>query len=90
MKHYIGLAGLRGYIPGICKVFDTIRSAADSLAQAHELNKPQRDRLMRNQYLELPRGCGHEYAEISQRDCSTPWLHSDGVSQQEWEREHHG
>lgn len=89
-KHFIGMAGQHGCLPGYCEVFDTVRDAAAALAEVHELGQDRRDRLMRNQYLELPRGSGNEYAEISQCDCSTPWVHSDNGTREDWERAHQG
>ena len=37
--HYIGMAGLHGYLPATCDVYDSVKSAAESLASIHELGK---------------------------------------------------
>src|SRR5574340_1427271 len=50
--HYIGMARLHGCLPQRCDVYDTRRSAAEGLAQVHELGRERTARLERMGYLE--------------------------------------
>ena len=76
--HYIGMAGLHGYLPQTCDVYDSIKNAADSLAQTHELGRDRRRQLQRDCYLELNlQRDGNEYCEITECECDSPEMHSD-------------
>ena len=76
--HYIGMAGLHGYLPSTCEVFDSQAAAAESLAATHDLGKRRAAALKRDGYLELNlRRDGNEYCEIEPCDCATPEVHSD-------------
>jgi hypothetical protein len=86
MKHFIGMAGLHGYLPQTCDVYDSVRDAADSLAAIHELGKRRTRKLAHDRYIELNlhdsplnQGDGNEYAEIVECDCGTPEVHSDST-----------
>ena len=87
--HYIAMAGMHGYLPNSCDVYDTARDAAESLADLHDLGRNRRRELVRNGYIELNlQRDGNEYAEVSSCDCTEPWVHSEGVTEAEWRREH--
>ena len=78
MAHYIGMAGLHGYLPQTCDVYESQKDAAESLAQIHELGRNRTRQLARDGYLEL--NCerdGNEYAEITECDCAEPHVHSN-------------
>lgn len=36
MKHFVGMAGLRGYMPAFCEVYDSFESTCDSLIDIHD------------------------------------------------------
>jgi hypothetical protein len=80
MKHYIGMAGLRGCIPNYCEVYPDRKSAIESLADLHELGQHSKFRQELRQtgtsYLNLHTH-GNEYMEIVDCDCNTPWEHSE-------------
>jgi hypothetical protein len=77
-RHWIGMAGLSGYLPNYCAVFDSKRDAARSLAEMHDGAPGVYRRLMRQDYaaLDLKRD-GNEYAEIMACACDTPEAHED-------------
>ncbi len=78
--HFIGMAGLHGYLPQTCDVYDTYDDAVDSLADLHELGKRRRAELRRDGFLELNiRRDGNEYCEITECDCDDPECHSDSM-----------
>ncbi len=78
MTHYIGMAGIHGCMPQTCDVYDSVKSAAESLASIHELGRNRRRKLQRDEYLELNiQRDGNEYAEITECSCDTPGIHSD-------------
>jgi hypothetical protein len=87
--HYIGLGGLKGYLPNFCDVYPDMESAVEGICFIHDLGPHSKFRrnLERDGYTDLilhPRkspphpGHGNEYAEIVECDCDTPWEHSDG------------
>ena len=77
-KHFIGMAGLYGYLPIYCDFFDSYNDAVESLADLHELGKKRRAELKKNGFIELNlHKDGNEYAEITECDCSDPSQHSD-------------
>lgn len=70
-KHYIGLAGLHGYMPNYntC-AYDTRGQCADDLGSLHELSGRQIKQMRRDQYFELDLHIhGNEYCEINVCDC---------------------
>jgi hypothetical protein len=76
--HWIGMAGLHGCLPQTCDVYESVKDAADSLAQIHDLGKKRTAQLGRDLYIELNiRRDGNEYAEIVRCDCDSPNNHSD-------------
>jgi hypothetical protein len=76
--HYIGGAGLHGYLYQTCDVYDSVKDAAESLASIHELGVTRTARLKRDCYLELNlHRDGNEYCEITECDCDNPSDHSD-------------
>lgn len=76
--HYIGMAGLHGYCPQTCDVYESAKAAAEGLASIHELGKARAARLRRDMYLELNLGRdGNEYCEIMECNCDNPEDHSD-------------
>ena len=78
MKHFIGMAGLHGYLPQTCSSYDTYADAVDSMADTHELGKNRRSQLKRDGYLELNlHRDGNEYIEITECECDTPEDHND-------------
>lgn len=73
-KHWIGMAGLHGYMPNSCTAYKTKRAAAEGLAAIHErrIVKP----LMRHGSVELDlKRDGNEYAEIVACSCPRPEDH---------------
>lgn len=78
--HYIGMAGLHGYLPNTCEVYTAYEDAVESLASLHELGKKRRAALKRDGSLELNiRRDGNEYIEITDCQCATPEEHSDSA-----------
>lgn len=77
-KHFIATAGLHGYMPNVCEVYDSIRDAAESMASIHDLGKNRTARLRKDCYLELDlHRDGNEYIEISVCNCGNPEIHND-------------
>lgn len=69
-KHYIGLAGLHGYMPNYHTVGETRGSVADDLGSLHELSQRQIKMMRSDQYFELDLHIhGNEYCEITECDC---------------------
>ena len=78
MRHYIAMAGLLGYLPIYCDVFQTYEDAVDSLACIHELGRDRTRSLKRDGWLDLNLARdGNEYCEIIDCDCDTPQDHSE-------------
>ena len=79
-KHFIAMAGLHGYLPQSCEVYDTYEDAVESLASLHELGKNRTRQLRKEGNLELNlHRDGNEYCEIEECECSTPEIHSDSM-----------
>lgn len=77
-RHYVGIAGLYGYMPNYCDVFRTKGDAAECLGQIHELSGRAIARLRRDQWIDLDlREYGNEYCEIIECDCNEPEIHSE-------------
>ena len=77
-KHFIGMAGLHGYLPNYCEVYPDYESAVDWLAFIHELGKKRTRELKRDGYIELNlKRDGNEYAEIVDCDCDDPSIHTE-------------
>lgn len=69
-KHFVGMAGLHGYLPSYLTVGETRTSVAEDLAQIHELSDYKMRQLRKDWYLELDLNKdGNEYCEISECDC---------------------
>jgi len=78
MKHFIGMAGLHGYLPQTCGSYDTYDLAVDGLADIHDLGKRRRRELKKHGRLELNlHWDGNEYCEIVACDCDDPTTHDD-------------
>jgi hypothetical protein len=87
--HYIGMAGLYGYMPNYLTAGETKQDVADDLGLLHEDSDdlgPGIDRnemareLMEAGHVTLPYGAGNEYAEISECDgflCPGADAHND-------------
>ena len=87
--HYIETSGDHGCLPDHCDVSFSYDDCVESLAQLFELGKGRQAELKKNGYLELRSNRdGAEYCEIVECPCSTPWIHSDGMTRAEFEREH--
>jgi hypothetical protein len=88
-KHFIGMAGLHGYMPSCCDVYQTPEDAAESLGSIHELEDSEIEELVNDWYLELDlHERGNEYCEISVCECDEPWIHSDSMTEEEYQREY--
>lgn len=76
--HYIGMAGLSGYLPQCTVTGPTRTSVAEQLAFIHERGQNWTKALIRDWYadLRLPID-GNEYAEIVECNCETPEIHED-------------
>lgn len=81
--HFIGMAGLRGYMPNCCDSYETWDGAAESLAGIHDLSENAAERLRRDGYLDLPSSAGNEYCEITICHCDDPMCHSDMADERE-------
>ena len=78
MTHYIGMAGLHGYLPNCCETYDTYDDAVEGMADMHDLGVRRTRELRRDGYLELNLDRdGNEYIEITECDCEDPESHSD-------------
>ena len=76
--HYIGMAGLSGYLPQYCGVYTTAGEAAESLGEMHNLGRERRRVLRSAGYLSLNlHRDGNEYCEIVSCVCGNPERHSD-------------
>ena len=76
--HFIGMAGLHGYLPNYCGSFDNYNDAVNDLADLHELGKRRKAELKKNGYIELNiHKDGNEYAEIEECNCDDPECHND-------------
>jgi hypothetical protein len=93
-KHYIEMSGDHGYLPDHCDVSSDRDSCVESLAQLFDLGRTRKATLKREGYLELTPSpvevnqgvtFGAEYCEIVECVCSTPWIHSEGMTRAEWE-----
>jgi len=90
MKHYIGMAGLRGCMPNYCELYETYDDAVESLCLIHELGPYSKFRreLKRDGFVELNLHVhGNAYAEVVECECDEPWIHSE-VTKEEWLMEH--
>lgn len=68
--HYVGMAGLRGYMPNYVTVGETRGSVAEDLGFIHELSGRAIKRLRRDWWLDLDLyEYGNEYCEIVVCDC---------------------
>lgn len=76
--HFVGMAGLHGYMPNYVSNYDTYDDAVDYLASMHELGSRRKAELKRNGYIELNiHKYGNEYAEIEACNCDDPECHND-------------
>ena len=77
-KHYVAMAGLRGYLPIYCEVFPNKEDARDSLEMIHELEGRELNELDKWNFVDLDLDThGNEYAEIIECDCDNPQVHSE-------------
>ena len=77
-KHYIGMAGLCGYLPNYCHSYDRLSDAIDSLCNLHDNPRGMKSELRRNWYVDLDiHRDGNEYAEIIECNCNQPEIHND-------------
>ena len=77
-SHWVGIAGLHGYLPATCGSYDTYDNACEGLADIHELGRNRRRELRRDGFLELNiRRDGNEYIEITECHCASPEEHND-------------
>lgn len=86
--HYVGTAGVHGYLPNYCDVYLSLESAVDDLAIIHELGRQRTQELRKNLYIELNlRRDGNEYTEIIECNCNEPADHQDDLTQERFHRE---
>ena len=77
-KHYVGMAGLMGYLPQTCNSYDSLNAAVEGLADIHELGRDRKRILKRDMFLSLNlKRDGNEYCEITECFCSNPEVHDD-------------
>ena len=85
--HWIGMAGMRGYLPNYCEVFASEESAIDSLLDLHDLSDRSKYARELRQYgytdLILHKH-GNEYCEVTSCDCDDPATHSDSPNDLDW------
>lgn len=68
--HWVGMAGLHGYMPNYITVGRTRGQCAEDLGQIHELSGRKIKQMRRDNYLELDLYThGNEYCEIVECDC---------------------
>ena len=76
-KHYIAMAGLVGYLPNYCAVFESIEDAAENLQDVHD-EAEILEELIEDQYSELnPNRDGNEYCEIVECECEDSSRHDE-------------
>jgi hypothetical protein len=76
--HWIATAGLHGYMPNVCGVYDNRKDAVDSMASLHELGPGRMRQLRRNGTIELDiHRDGNEYAGVTECDCGHPEDHEE-------------
>ena len=77
--HYIAMAGLHGYMPQYCEVYESKRDAADALIDLHEADESEHlTELLKYNYTDLELSeHGNEYAEIVECYCDDPQEHSE-------------
>jgi hypothetical protein len=89
MRHWIGMAGLRGYMPNYCDVWQTKEDAIEGLLFIHDdaLIGPPRVKtaLRRFEFVEIDlHKWGNEYLEIMPCNCDEPWVHSEDGEKADW------
>jgi len=76
-RHFIGMAGLHGYLPSFCDVFESQEDASEALSQLHDLGIRRARRLKIDGYLELNlKRDGNEYCEIEECNCDDASIHT--------------
>lgn len=80
MKHWIGGAGLHGYLYQYGpQVYRTKKAGAEDLASTHDNPRGMKTGLMRDGGFEMNlHEDGNEYAELYECTCDTPWDHFEG------------
>ena len=76
-KHYIGMNGLRGYMPDSCNSYETEQDAVDSLTALLELTDEQAQELEERGIVDCTPEQGAEYCSVDECDCSEPECHND-------------
>lgn len=91
--HYVAMAGLRGCLPNACSVHPDIFGAVDTLVDLCDRTPKAKveleDELRLYRYADLDlHEDGNEYAEITECDCETPWIHDGTMTEQQWREEY--
>jgi hypothetical protein len=78
-KHYVVMAGLRGYMPSCCYSVDTIKEGASIMAQIHGLSENYvYNQLVGDWFMDLDlHKHGNEYISIDLCECEDPSIHND-------------
>lgn len=89
-SHWIGMAGLHGYMPNMCNVYDTKDAAICGLLNCHDYyGGDEYDRLAEElsvigtAELDLEKD-GNAYCSIHFCECTEPWVHEEYLSADEW------
>ena len=84
-------------MPDFCNVYPTKRQAVEALADLFELGRVRIRRLwdyeiigLQPSPIEAAQGVsfGANYCMIQECDCKEPWVHQDGLSEDQWKKEH--
>lgn len=76
-KHFIAGNGSYGCLYDSCEVFETKTAAVDHLVTVFDLGSKRKEKLRKNEYIDLGPEFGADYAEITVCNCDEPKIHSD-------------
>jgi hypothetical protein len=87
MKHFIAMGGDHGCLPDNCHAYKKRKDAVDSMIDLYELSRRQATYLRQNDSVELRKGQGGSYCEVTECNCDSPWEHSEDDSRSDWVEE---
>ena len=84
-SHYIAGSGEYGCLYDSCSVYHTLADAVEGLAETFNLGRTRKAALKSHRQLDLnPGRDGASYCEITACNCAEPWVHDEGMSQEDW------
>jgi hypothetical protein len=87
-SHYIGGSGEYGCRYDSCGVYRTLQDAINGLADTFNLGRTRKAELKRSRHLDLnPGRDGADYCEIQHCNCAEPWIHDEGMTEEDWKGE---